>query len=162
MPKDISPTKNIDTNGLWIKDERSIMWIDSLEMQRAANKIGWIAGHGLGGFRSNFENFSRLNEFKAFDFPHNIFLEILYNSGLLGLLIFVMCLGFLIKKLLSAYKQSEDHCYLFAITLLFTVFVFVFLTLPFLSRYSAYCLAFVIGYGANIAQRKQLSDGSPT
>ena len=70
-------------------DERSLIWTDTWQMQKASSPINWLYGHGLNNFTVDFRPYSTyLAKYHAhFTSPHNIFLDVLYSSGVLGLLL---------------------------------------------------------------------------
>jgi O-antigen ligase len=139
-------TDVVDDAGVAVRDERSVLWEDSWRLQLDSNVGNWWLGHGLGGFRRDFPPYSRFAGTILFDFPHNFFLEVLYNSGLVGLAVFAACLTALGIALTRALHRRRDPVQLLALALLVTVGAFCFLTLPLLSKYSAYALAYAVGF----------------
>ena len=144
----------VNSNSFSITDERLIIWKDSWQMQLESSRENWFFGHGFGGFRNNFSNHSSFNNTISFVFPHNFILEILYNNGILALLIFLTGFIHLILKLQKKYRSSQDIIFLLAIALLVSVFIFGFLTLPLLSKYNSYSLAFVTGFCVWVIMRR--------
>ena len=140
-------------NSYPITDERLVLWGDSWQMQLDSSLQNWIFGHGFGGFRENFSEYSRFSNTIEFVFPHNFLLEVLYNNGLLGVLGLLAAFTGLIIKLQKDFRSSQDILNILAIMLVTSLFLFGFLTLPLLSKYNSYSLAFVIGFSLWILKR---------
>ena len=74
-----------------------------------AVKERWFLGYGVGTFRQGFKDFAKeiAPEFSkgTFDFAHNEYLQILYNSGILGLLSY---LGFISAILIGGFKKLSE------------------------------------------------------
>lgn len=133
------------------KDERVIVWTDSLKMQKDNSAKGWLTGNGLGSFKEAFDQYSsygeqgvRVNKVK-FTFPHNFFLEILFTSGVVGLLTLLMPLAYIIIKTYKATSEKNLSAIL-ALTLLTGVFTHTFFTLPLFSSFPSISLGLIIGY----------------
>jgi len=140
----------VDLFHLW-NDERVIIWKDTLTMQMDSDLSQWLFGHGLGSFKDNFSNYSSFNQpgvglFPiAFVFPHNFILEILFNSGVTGLLIMFSTFIVIIKCTLDSVVPGKRESIL-ALGLFTAVFIQMFFTLPIFSRYSSIVLGMVAGY----------------
>tara|TARA_B100000941_G_scaffold286071_1_gene259060 strand:- start:726 stop:1172 length:447 start_codon:yes stop_codon:yes gene_type:complete len=141
-------------NSYPIADERLVLWGDSWKMQVESSLQNWIFGHGFGGFRENFSEYSSFSNAIQFVFPHNFLLEVLYNNGLLGVLSFLAAFTGIIIKLHKNYRISKDILNILAIMLVVSLFLFGFLTLPLLSKYNTYSLSFVIGFSLWILKRQ--------
>ena len=141
-------------NSFPIADERLVLWGDSWKMQMESSLQNWIFGHGFGGFRENFSEYSSFSNAIQFVFPHNFLLEVLYNNGLLGVMSFLAAFTGIIIKLHKNYRISKDILNILAIMLVVSLFLFGFLTLPLLSKYNSYSLSFVIGFSLWILKRQ--------
>ena len=141
-------------NSYPIADERLVLWGDSWKMQVESSLQNWVFGHGFGGFRENFSEYSSFSNAIQFVFPHNFLLEVLYNNGLLGVLSFLSAFTGIIIKLHKNYRISKDILNILAIMLVVSLFLFGFLTLPLLSKYNTYSLSFVIGFSLWILKRQ--------
>ncbi len=141
-------------NSFPIADERLVLWGDSWKMQMESSLQNWIFGHGFGGFRENFSEYSSFSNAIQFVFPHNFLLEVLYNNGLLGVMSFLAAFTGIIIKLYKNYRISKDILNILAIMLVVSLFLFGFLTLPLLSKYNSYSLSFVIGFSLWILKRQ--------
>ena len=118
------------------KEERFIVWRDSLMMLQESAWHHWIIGHGIGSFKYYFSVYSTYQI--TFIFPHNFILEILFDSGLVGLSIVSYLYGVLYYRLIIMGRSGNDHNF----SIIYTLFVlqtayliFTFFTLPFYSRY---------------------------
>jgi len=83
--------KNIST------EERTIVWKDAWNMQKSSTVASWVYGHGLDAFLINFQNYPttyktylKFMKYKNFSSPHNILLDVLYSSGILGCLLIII------------------------------------------------------------------------
>lgn len=127
-----------------LKDERPTLWLDALDMQLDASPMAWFFGHGIGSFENAFKAYNSFNT--DFVFPHNFFLEVLYTSGLTGLVAFCTLAVYIFRALIRLYKRQNSHLALLALALLLAIGAHIFLTLPLFSRYGSYCLALALGF----------------
>ena len=111
-------------NSFPIADERLVLWGDSWKMQVESSLQNWIFGHGFGGFRENFSEYSSFSNAIQFVFPHNFLLEVLYNNGLLGVMSFPAAFTGIIIKLHKNYRISKDILNILAIMLVVSLFLF--------------------------------------
>ena len=136
----------VQESGYVLKDERSVLWIDTLRMQRDSELLAWFVGHGPDAFGDAYIQYSSFNRALDFVFPHNFFLEALYSFGLIGLIAFTLGLAvFTITFALDLYRSPTPRAQL-GWMLFVAAFVYTFLSLPMLSRYPVYTLAFIVGY----------------
>ena len=146
----LSTSENSRVIGLW-RDQRIIIWADSIAMQKSSDLKGWLFGHGLGNYESSFQDFSRYSIGDTeripveFVFPHNFFLEVLYNSGIIGLLALSIPAWIIIS---ITYKNAKNRNYpaMLALALLTGVFMHTFFTLPLFTRFPSMSLAMIFGY----------------
>jgi hypothetical protein len=122
-------------------DERFFLWKYSWQLQQDAGGFQWVFGHGLGGFGAMFAGYS---EFPLV-FPHHFFLEVLYNSGLVGLIAFLLPLGMLLAAVVRRLHQGQVGFGL-AAAMLTAVGCFTFLALPIAARPTAHYLGFAVGF----------------
>ena len=125
-------------------EERVEIWKNSWQMLQSNSWGEWTRGHGLDSFPHAYSVFTNFNG-PPYTHPHNFVLEILYTSGVLGLLL----AGFLYYSLISnvvnvCRNETNGHMSnigkltLVSVTMLF---FHTFLTLPFFSTYNFYVLA---------------------
>lgn len=129
-------------------EERVVIWQDAWKMQLASSPTQWIIGHGLDSFKESFKPFSHYHLQKIdFNSPHNFALELLFISGIIGLLLSFLTIFLIYKNLLSALKwQSEyHHIYLFLMVVITSNFILVCITVPFFSGYNLNIIAVITG-----------------
>ena len=129
------------------KEERVTLWSDAWEMQKASDWQGWLIGHGLGSFFHYFKTYSHLKS--QFVFPHNFFLEILFNSGVITLMTVIAGYASFYYALITLWFKTMDQGHKQLAVLLISVmtahFVHTFLTLPFLTGRAILSLAIIVG-----------------
>jgi len=140
-------------------EERVTIWGDALAMQQGSNSFQWLIGHGLGSFEPDFQAFSHYHEDTDFTTPHNFFIEILYTSGLVGVLMIVIGEGVFIFALLRLYwnttYDSQKGLAIVALVLFIMLFIHTFLTISFFAKQSTYFLAMIIGLGFYLFKREK-------
>lgn len=141
-----------------LQEERMTIWADSWAMQINSGLFEWLFGHGLGSFRYYFTEFSQYHPVIDYYSPHNFFLELLFNSGLVGLgaVIIGISLFFyaLIKHFGITENTSQKRLILLTLCLITAQLFHTFLTVPIFSSYSAYSLAMLIGFGLYLFKRQ--------
>lgn len=129
-------------------EERVTIWKETVDMQMDSSTFNWIVGHGIDSFEEDFKPYSSYHQ-KGIDFnsPHNYILEVLYISGVVGLIIFISFFCILYKKVISCIKKSYKYkdIYLMLFIVLTTHFIFASITLPFFYGPSLNVIAYVIG-----------------
>lgn len=141
----------MDEVGASRPDQRFWLWTDAGALQAGAGMPQWLLGHGLGGFEAEYE--------KIWVFPHHFFLEVLFNSGLVGLAAFVLSLAALWLALARGVSR-RDGGFAVALALLSGIGLFTFLTLPLTARVTMHLAGFGIGFvlWAMSAQAAQTRD----
>jgi O-antigen ligase len=128
-------------------EERVVIWQDAWRMQQASNVGQWLAGHGLDSYEEDFKRYSRFESTYSFHSPHNSFLEMVYTSGILGLALCVWLYWWIYSRLWRMVRRGNEgrrlSLTLMSITTINLLFIMV--TIPFVSHYNMYTLAFVIG-----------------
>jgi O-antigen ligase len=144
-------------------EERVVIWNDTWRMQAASSWSKWIYGHGLNSFFTDFREHSTYTEhrysytekknvetFVRFRSPHNVFLDVLYTSGVVGLvlasLLYYLLYAFFIKVINR--RKSCHASIVLACTMLgvlTTSLISNGLNFSFFSRFHIYPLAFVCG-----------------
>ena len=136
----------------WRTEERVTVWTDTLNMLGHNSIMDWLLGHGIGSFRYYFPDY---NTFKVrgkivdWNFPHNVFFQIIFENGLLGL---VMILGGIILLMITTwrgYHRLEHPSTRYLLVTLFILFWINFihcaLTLSFYHKYFIYPISMIIG-----------------
>lgn len=119
----------------FLTEERFAIWQSAFQMQLSSEYLSWIFGHGPGSYKVLFEELNAYYSF--FYFPHNFFIEILFESGIVGLAVISFLYFKVYALLLFVYNHEPGKRFLF-----FTLFVcltthllFTFFTVPFYSKY---------------------------
>ena len=136
----------------WRTEERVTVWADTLTMLGDNSVQDWLLGHGIGSFRYYFPDF---NTFKVGDkvvdwnFPHNVFFQIIFENGLIGL---VAILGGIVLLMIGIWRGYHRLAHKSARYLLVTLFILFWinfihcaLTLSFYHKYFIYPLSVIIG-----------------
>lgn len=133
---------NLDT------EERVVIWRDAWRMQSQSSPSEWLIGHGLNSFEKDFEPYSYYHlQNVDFNSPHNFFLEILYASGVLGLILAVSMFWIIYRNLLVPILRHTQYknIYLLLLAILTTNLVLVSITLPFFTSFNINVIAVVFG-----------------
>ena len=130
-------------------EERVFLWGDAVHMIMDEKKKKKILGHGIGSFRFAYADHASVDKLARQVFPHNFFLQIFYELGLIGFLgitgLFVFIFYLLFVAITSPASQK---------TKIFAQCLFVYylswkfhcgLTVGFFSQYSLYPFAFIVG-----------------
>ncbi len=138
------------------QEERVQFWTDTWKMLQHNSLTAWIIGNGIGSFPDFFPKYS-IPEYSFFSFPHNHVLQILFDNGLIGVIVVLgwqISLVYLLVK--SSYGATAPKLRLFincvAVAYL-TWAIFTSLTVGFYSRFSLYPFAFISGIILILAER---------
>lgn len=129
-------------------EERVYIWQDIWYSQLQSSTKQWVFGHGLDGYESNFDHLGNLvlGATVTFNSPHNFILEILYTTGLVGLLGLLISYFFLYKNLFRELTNDKyRNITLLLLSLLTMNLFFVAITVPFFSSYHLLITALVCG-----------------
>ncbi len=142
----------MDILSTWRTEERVTVWTDTLNMLGHNSVKDWWLGHGIGSFRYYFPDY---NTFKVdgkvvnWNFPHNVFFQIIFENGLIGLVTILGGMGLLMIGIWRGYHQLEhksDRYLLVTLFILFWInFIHCALTLSFYHKYFIYPLSVIIG-----------------
>lgn len=147
---------NIGNFGVRFKDlarhisteERNVIWRDAWNMQKTSDVKQWLVGHGLKSYENDFIGFSSYHA-QRIDFasPHNWILEMMYISGIIGLIVFVFSYIYTWRQLVLTAKHSAEYK---ALALLLSAMLIIslvmgFLTVKSFSHYTVFQLAFFMG-----------------
>jgi O-antigen ligase len=123
-----------DLVGNFGNEERLQIWSDGARMQLASDPLHWVVGHGPGSYAQTFKAYYTAEEY--FLFPHNFLLELLFESGLLGLVLVVWFYVQLYRLIVGLRRQSGWRAEALLLYGCITAnLLFAFLTVPFYSRY---------------------------
>ena len=128
-------------------EERVVIWQDAWILQKSSNLLSWIYGHGLNSFFDDFKTVSHYHSVQDFKSPHNLILEMLYTTGVIGLLV-VFTFYFLLYKKWTLYKSNDSQrSQLASLVLIITTISLILngLNFPFASTSSIYPVAFIAG-----------------
>ena len=136
----------------WRTEERVTVWTDTLNMLGDNSVKDWLLGHGIGSFRYYFPDF---NTFKVggkvedWSFPHNVFFQIIFENGLIGLVTILGGMVLLMIAVWRGYHRLEHTSARYLLVTLFILFWINFihcaLTLSFYHKYFIYPLSVIIG-----------------
>ncbi len=113
------------------KEERVAIWLDGLNMQMKAAWQNWLVGHGPGSYFAYAQAYP--SYFDDIRFPHNFFIEIVFESGLIGLIIVAAAYIVLFTRM-HRFVLDNPQQRLAMVTLLAMLtshLLFCFLTMPF-------------------------------
>lgn len=148
-----------------IKNEsRWTIWSNTINLLKDNSVFEWFVGHGIGSFRYYFQDYSTYmlsgSKIKT-SFPHNGFLQVLFENGIIGFFLIFGGLGLLMISFFKAYHSCISKQIKFFFITIFAVFWIDFgcfiVNEPFYSKYIQYSFAVIIGIMmALISQSKQL------
>lgn len=129
------------------KEERVVIWQDAWRMQQSSSLAQWLIGHGLDSYEVDFQSFSQFKTSVNFNSPHNSFLEVIYISGIFGLGICIWLYSWLYRQLwrLITSGDGKRRPALALMAVVTINLLFIMLTIPFVSHYNMFTLAFAIG-----------------
>ena len=149
------------------EERRWVIWSDTLTMLKDNSLLDWVVGHGIGSFRYFFQDYStyitpRQKIFQT-SFPHNGFLQILFENGIIGFLVIFGGLFLLLVALIKAYHVFSDKAYRLFTVAVFAIFwidiIHWILTESLYRKYISFTLSVIMGMMmALIAISKQLDD----
>jgi O-antigen ligase len=85
-------------------DNRTLRWEYTLELIANFSLDHWLIGRGTADYAAVMAAFGS----RGLDHPHNIFLELLYENGIIGVSIFIVLLLFVGKGLLALRQLSPE------------------------------------------------------
>jgi O-antigen ligase len=141
-------------NDLWVNlwsEERTLIWPATWEVLKRNSPGEWLLGHGIGSFRFDFkEAFPDVEHLNVAAFPHNAVLQLLFENGLIGLLLVLTGFGALMWTLWRTSRRGRSdpgarHLAMTLFALLFILAGHCLLTKSIYSRYILYSLSLVIG-----------------
>ena len=132
------------------REERPVIWRETLELQSRSTMAQWWFGHGLGQFHWDYQAISSFHSRREdYYSPHNFLLDLLYSHGIAGLISFLLAYGLLFGKLAAVTSQSRERSGKAVGMLLISMstahLVHGFLTMPFFSRHNLHPLSLILG-----------------
>jgi O-antigen ligase len=110
--------------------------------------VDWIFGNGIGGYRATYPDFAA-PQFKPFFFPHLHLLGVLYDNGIIGLLMVFGGLAAVFTLTVKALKKATDKYISLLLKCMLAIFmcwmIHSSLTFPFYSKYAQYPFGFILG-----------------
>jgi O-antigen ligase len=144
----------------WRTEERVINWMDTIKMLSDNSVKDWLLGHGIGSFRYYFADYSTFKvngEAVVWSFPHNVFFQIIFENGIIGLLTILVGMALLMIGLWRGYhllKDKNDRNFLVTIFILFWInFTHCALTLNFYHKYFVFPLSVICGFALILLEK---------
>ncbi|MGB5745766.1 MAG: O-antigen ligase family protein [Desulfobacterales bacterium] len=130
-------------------EERIQIWSDSWTLLKENSLTTWIFGNGIGVFRTVYPKLFTPVPGGTINFPHLHGLEILYDSGVIAVILVFSGIAFLLIYAIKAAKQAGNVKSRILVKCLIVAFIGWLIhtgfTLPFYSKYTQYSLAFILG-----------------
>lgn len=130
------------------REERVQFWADTWKMLQDDSLAAWVVGKGIGSFQYYFPSYATPVSI-AFTFPHNHFLQILYENGLIGVILVFGGQALLLYSLIKLSKGASDSKSRLFVNCMMVIFLTWFimssLTVGFYSKFALYPLGFIMG-----------------
>ena len=138
------------------EETRPLIWSSTIDMLKENSLQDWIFGNGIGSYRDVYPKYAHPLEVTAI-FPHLFPLEVMYQSGLTGvILVFGGMVGLFLHAIKSL-KRISDAKKALLVKILLVMFlswlIHCGLTVHIYSKYSQYSLAFILGTLLAVLQR---------
>ena len=147
--------------GSWQSEERVYIWRDAFELMKQNDLPEWLRGRGIGSFRYFMKDYPGLSIDKLEaqpTFPHNIGIQLLFENGIIGLILVFCALGAFVRGLWRGLRRSipgdTRHLYLVCFIVFWILFFHTFLTKSIYSKYITYLFSMVAGLTFALDQRK--------
>ena len=147
-----------------MEENRWTIWSDTINLLKDNSLLDWFIGHGIGSFRYYFKDYSTWPHYYTSPlpvFPHNGFLQVLFENGLIGFMIIFGALAVLMIAFIKAVKFfTVKHIQYFMVTI-FAIFWIDFICFiideSVYSKYNLYSFSVIIGIMmAMVSRTKQL------
>jgi len=129
-------------------EERVDFWKSALQMLEKNNTIDWIFGNGIGGYRAIYADYSAPGLERYF-FPHLHPLGILYDNGIIGVILvfggFTALFVLTVKAMISSLSKNISLLVKCMLVIFLCWMIHSSLTFPFYSKYAQYPLGFILG-----------------
>lgn len=90
-----------------MKEDRFPLWRDTILALRDTSLLELALGHGIGGYAYHSQAFSSDERLAKLVFPHNFFLEWLFETGLIGCFLLTLGLGYVSISNLFAHNPDD-------------------------------------------------------
>ena len=130
------------------QEERFPLWTATWNMLKDNTLLDWIFGNGIGSGRTIIAQYIPDQTLKSLIFPHNYFLELCYENGIVGVILVFTGIACLLYHMIKVAKKIEKKVHIlakFMIVIFLSWLVHTGLTFPFYSKYSQYSLSFILG-----------------
>lgn len=129
-------------------EERVQIWSDSIRMLMDNSALSWLVGNGIGSFPSVFSQYSA-TRYSFLSFPHNYFIQLLFESGVIGLLVVMGGFSFLavfLARLRRLAQGRDARLWVACLMVAFgTWFLMTNVIFDLYSNYALYSLGFLLG-----------------
>lgn len=131
-------------------EERVTIWKYSWTMLQDNSPLAWFVGNGIGSTKDILQKYSTAYPlYKNINFPHNFFIQILFENGLIGSVLVFGGLAHLLYQFIKLSHTAVDPSVHLFVNCMMAAFlnclIFTGLTVGFYSKYTLYPLAFIIG-----------------
>jgi O-antigen ligase len=130
-------------------EERVYFWGSALQMLEENNTLDWIFGNGIGGYRAIYADYSATPELKPYFFPHLHPLGILYDNGIIGVILvfggFTALFVLTVKAMINSLSKNISLLIKCMLVIFLCWMIHSSLTFPFYSKYAQYPLGFILG-----------------
>jgi O-antigen ligase len=146
---------------LWINrwtEERVFLWPATYRVLQRNSWREWLFGHGIGSFRFEFkEVIPEVPEIHQFAFPHNAVLQLVFENGIVGTLLFLIAFGLLMGVLLRLSRRltapGDRYLAMALFALLCIVAGHCLLTKSIYSKYILFSLGLIAGTALVLADQ---------
>ena len=129
-------------------EERVDFWKSAFQMLEKNDAIDWIFGNGIGGYRAIYADYSAPG-LKQYFFPHLHPLGILYDNGIIGVILvfggFTALFVLTVKTLINTLRKKISLLIKCMLVIFLCWMIHSSLTFPFYSKYAQYPLGFILG-----------------
>ncbi len=131
-------------------EERVTIWKYSWTMLQDNSPLAWFVGNGIGSTKDILQKYSTAYPlYKNINFPHNFFIQILFENGLIGSVLVFGGLAHLLYLFIKLAHTAVVPSVRLFVNCMMAAFlnclIFTGLTVGFYSKYTLYPLAFIIG-----------------
>jgi len=138
------------------KEERISAWIIAWDKILENSVLDWIFGNGIGYFKAIYDQNVEVNV--RWVSPHNIVLDLIYCSGISGLILVSVAFAILVSLVMKASRKNQNK----KIRTISGCLIVIFITWSFIcglnfalySKYTIYPLAFILGPMLVVVQNK--------
>ena len=148
-----------------MEESRWTIWSDTINLLKDNSLLDWFIGHGIGSFRYYFQDYSTYlvyNEKFETSFPHNGFLQVVFENGIIGFSLIFGALGLLMMAFIKATATFSDKRTKFFSVTIFAVFWIDFscfiVNESIYSKYILYSFSIIIGIMMALVSKSKQCD----